>query len=185
MDLTKTIENRKSTKKFSTKEPKWRDIIACIDVTRYAPMAGNNYSLRFIIVDDKNIIDKLAEAAEQPFIRQAHYVVVAVTNPLKTVNAYEERGRAFLRQQAGAAIQNFLLKIEEKKLATCWIGYFVEYLVKEALKIPDNINVEAMFPIGYEAEKPKTRKLKIELDKILFFNKYGERRMGKENSINA
>jgi hypothetical protein len=45
------------------------------------------------------------------------------------------------------------------------------------LKIPDNVNVEAIFPIGYEYEKPRTRHAKIDLDRILYFNSYGDKKM--------
>ena len=176
MELSKTIQNRHSVRKFKSKKPDWRDIIECIDAARYAPMAGNIYSLKFVLVDDRKKIQKLAEAAQQQFISQAHYVVVACSNPSRTINAYE-KGEIFCRQQAGAAMQNFLLKIQEKGLATCWIGCFVEKLVKETLKIPEKIQVEALFPLGYEFEKQRTRKIKIDIDRILYFNKYGNKKM--------
>jgi len=177
MELDRTIQNRHCVRKFSNKKPNWRTIIECIDVARYAPMAGNNYTLKFIMIDDEEKIQQLAEAAQQPFINQAKFVVVACSNPSRTKNAYGERGEVFCRQQAGAAIQNFLLKIEEAGLATCWVGYFVEEQVKRILKIPAEWNVEALFPIGYEYEKPRTKKAKIDLDRILYFNYYDNKKM--------
>ena len=59
MDLDKVIHSRKSTKKFGDKKPDWRDIIECIDAMRYAPMAGGNFSLKFILVADKEKITKV------------------------------------------------------------------------------------------------------------------------------
>ena len=115
MKLDEAIQNRRSIRKFNTKKPDWRDIIECIDVARYAPMAGNNYTLRFILIDDKEKIQKIAKAAQQDFVSQAKYVVVVCSNPSKTTNTYE-KGEIFCRQQAGAAIQNFLLKIERAKI---------------------------------------------------------------------
>jgi len=182
MDLDKAIKSRQSVRKFSSKKPDWRDIIECIDSVRYAPMAGNYFSLKFIVVDDKKKIEKLAEAAQQDFILKAQYVVVVCTNPKTTLNAYEERGKIYCRQQAGAAIQNFLLKIQEKGLSTCWVGYFVDEQIKNELKIPANINVEAIFPIGYELGKTR-KKSKINIDHILFFNKYKEKKMQKPKNL--
>ncbi|MGD9275590.1 MAG: nitroreductase family protein [Candidatus Pacearchaeota archaeon] len=176
MDLTKAIYKRRSVKKYSKKKPDWRDIVEAIDASRHAPMAGNNFSLKFIIIDDEEKIKKLASAAQQQFIQNAQYVVVACTNPSRTINAYEERGKIYCRQQAGAAIQNFLLKLEERKLATCWVGHFVEKLIKEAVGVPEDIDVEAIFPIGYEQGKTP-KKSKTELRNILYFNKYGKKGM--------
>ncbi len=178
MELDKAITSRKSVKKFSKKKPDWRKIIEAIDMTRYAPMAGNFFSLKFILVSDKEKIQKLAEASQQEFISDAQYVVVVCSAPSRTLNAYEEHGKNYLKQQAGAGIQNFLLKLEEFGLATCWIGHFIDEQVKKILEIPKEINTEAFFPIGYEKENAKTNpKRKIELDRILYFNEYGKRRM--------
>ena len=189
MNLDKAIKERKSVKHFSNKKPSWKDIIECIDATRFSPMAGNLFPLRFIIVSDKEKIQKLADATQQPFVGEAQYIVVVCSDCKIVLNAYEERAEKFCRQEAGAAIENFLLKLEEKSLKTCWGGYFVDYLIKEALKIPKEVEVEAIFPIGYESKKlgttPKATKRKIELDDVLYFDTYKNKRMKKEKSMNV
>lgn len=177
MELDRAIKNRHSVKKFKDKKPDWRDIIECIDFARYAPMAGSNYSLKFILVSDKNKVEKLADACQQPFVGKAHYIIVVCSNPSRTTNAYGKRGEVYVRQQAGAAIQNFLLRLEETGLSTCWIGHFTEEEVKRILNIPEHIQVEAFFPIGYEFEKKYTRKEKIDLDNVLYFNEYDNKKM--------
>ncbi len=184
MGVERLIKARRSIRKFKSSKPDWREIIECIDSTRYAPMAGNNFSLKFILVDDENKIQKLAEAAQQDFVKDAQYVVVVCTTPGRTETAYGDRGKIYLKQQAGAAIQNFLLKLTECKLATCWVGHFVDEQVKEALNIPKEIEVEAMFPIGYAYEKPKEKRY-IDLDAVLYFNKYGNKRMKEEPKLSA
>ena len=187
MDLDKAIKSRKSVKHYSPKKPNWRNIIECIDSMRFAPMAGNLFPLRFILVSDENKIKKIAEACQQPFIDKAQYIVVVCNDCKLVLNAYEERAEKFCRQEAGAAIQNFLLKLEEKGLKTCWVGYFVDYLIKEALKIPQEIDVEAIFPIGLPTKKPgtkpKSEKRKIDLDNVLYFDDYKNKRMKKKESI--
>jgi len=185
MELDKAIKSRSSVKKFNSKKPDWRHIIECIDAARYAPIAGGNYTLKFIIIDDPEKIRSIAEACQQHFVAQAHYVVVACSVPGRLVNAYGKQGEVYLRQQAGAAMQNFLLKIEDLGLSTCWVGYFVESQIKRALNVPEEANIEAVFPIGFEYEKKRTRKAKIDLDNILYFNSYGERRMKPIKKMNV
>lgn len=185
MDLNKIIKSRKSVKKFSSKKPNWRDIIEAIDSARYAPMAGNNYTVKFILIDNPEKIQKLADCAQQDFIAKAHYVVVVCSNPSRPINAYDKEGEIYVRQQAGAAIQNFLLKLQESGLSTCWIGYFVENEVKNLLNIPDNVNVEAFFPIGYEHVRSRTKRAPIDLDRILYFDKYGQKKMKQPKKLNV
>ena len=177
MDLNKAIHSRRSVKKFSSQKPDWRDIIEAIDSVRYAPMAGGNYSLRFILVDNKEKIIKIADSAQQDFIKKVDFIVVACSKPSRTINSYGKDGEVYFRQQAGAAIENFLLSVQNYGLGTCWIGHFVESEVKKLLAIPDDVHVEALFPIGYEFKKPRTKKVPIDLDKILYFNKYGDKKM--------
>lgn len=170
------IKKRKSVKKFSDKKPNWRDIVECIDSARYSPMAGNNFSLRFILISDPKKIQKIADASQQPFISQAQYVVAVYSDPSITINKFEKRGEIYLRQQAGAGIQNFLLMIQKKGLSTCWVGHFVDSIIKKELGISAGVNLEAVFPIGYELGKTSKRR-KIELDRILYFDKSGNKRM--------
>ena len=183
MELDRAIQKRRSVRKFNfKKKPDWRTIIECIDSARFAPMAGNNYTVKFILVDDEEKISEIAEFCQQDFVGHVKYIVVACSNPSRTENEFGDAGKVYTRQQAGAAIENFLLKITESGLSTCWVGYFVEEQIKKILSIPDGINVEAIFPIGYEGEKPKTRKAKIDLNRILYFNSYGNVKMKKIHS---
>jgi len=182
MEFDKLIKSRKSVRKFKDKKPDWRDIIECIDFVRYIPVAGGDYTLKFILVDDKEKIEKIAKAAQQSFISQVHYLVVACSTTSRTINSFGERGEIYLKQQAGAAIQNFLLKVEEKGLSTCWIGHFVDEQIKRELKIPENVNLEAVFPIGYEFKKQKPKR-KIDLDRILYFKEYKRKKMKKHKKV--
>jgi nitroreductase len=177
MELDKAIKGRHSVRKFSDKKPNWRTIIECIESARYAPMAGNNYTVKFIMVDNEEKIQEIAEACQQEYVGSVKFIVVACSNPKRTINEYGKEGEKWIRQQAGAAIQNFLLKIEDSGLATCWVGYFVEEQIKRILKIPKEWDVEALFPIGYEYPKARTRRAKIELDRILYFNYYDNKKM--------
>ena len=54
------------------------------------------------------------------------------------------------------------------------MGAFSDEMLKMELGIPDFIDVEALFPIGYEARGHKTKqKPKPTLDSRIYFGKYG------------
>lgn len=182
MDLDKAIKSRSSVRKFKSKKPDWRDIIECIDSARFIPRAGGSYNLKFILVDNSESIKKIAEACQQDFVATAQYVIVVCSNSTRLVNAYGKQGEVYSRQQAGAAIQNLLLKIEDVGLSTCWVGYFVENQIKHELKVPEDSNIEAVLPIGYELDKKRTKKEPIDLDRILYFNTYNKTKMQKDDN---
>ena len=182
MQLDKVIDGRCSVRKFKEKKPKWRDIIKAVDAGRKAPLAGNIPTLKFIIVSEPILIAKLAEASQQNFIANAPYVVVVCSDILNTIRSYDERGRRYAYQQAGAAIENFLLKITELGLSTCWVGAFVDEHVKQTLKIPELVQVEALFPIGYAMRREK-QKIKPGLDRVLRFNYWKQKTMVPEKRV--
>lgn len=181
MELEEAIKKRKSCRNFSVKKPNWRDVVQVLDYARFAPMAGNLFSVKFIVVSDKEKIEKIAEACQQEFVGKVHYLIVVVSDRESVKKNYDFFEKEFGAQQAGAAIQNILLGITEKGLATCWVGFFDENIIKKTLSIPEKMCVEAVLPIGYEHAFMKGReKEKINLDSIVFFEKYGKKHMGED-----
>lgn len=181
MQLDKAIEERRSVRRYSTKKVDWKKIIEAIDAANKAPLAGNIYSLKFVLVDDKEKIKKLAEASQQSFFENVDYLVAVCTDKTSLVKSYDERGEIYARQQAGAAIENFLLKIVDLGLASCWIGAFVDDEVKDILGIPkavhEDINVEALLPVAYEMPGYKKERRRAVLDNVLWFNKWKNQNM--------
>ena len=177
MKLKDAIENRVDVKRFDLKKPDWRKIIRAIDFARFGSSAGNNFSVRFILVTDEDVISKLADASQQSFIGKAKSVVVVASDPASLVRSYEERGVKYCRLQAGVAIQNFLLGLEEEKLVTSWVWYFEDEQVKRVLGIPESVNVEGIFPVGAQTKVSGKAKRNVKLENVLFFGKYGEKKM--------
>ena len=176
MELDKAIRLRHSVRRFSSRNVNWRDIIKAIDAARLAPLAGNIPTLRFLVVFEPEKIRQLSEACQQDFVGTAEYIVVVCSVPGQVRRSYDERGERYIAQQAGAAIENFLLKITELGLSTCWVGAFVDEQVKRVLQIPEDVIVEGLFPIGYELGKSK-QKPKPSLDETLYFNTWKNKYM--------
>jgi nitroreductase len=177
MELDDAIKERHSIRRFTTKKPSYDELIACIDAANSSPLAGNIPTLRFIVVDDKEIIEKIAEGCQQSFIENAKFLVVVCSDPSQCVRSYNERGNIYSRQQAGAAIENFLLRATDLGLASCWVGAFADEIIKRILVIPESANVEAILPLGYEMPKAGKQRKKGNLDSTLFFNKWKQKNL--------
>ncbi len=177
MQLKDAIKKRKSVRRFLDKKPDWRKILQAIDMARFAPLAGSQTSWKFILIDDKDKIDEIAEASQQDFVGKVSYIVAVVSDDTKLVRSYDEAGIKFGRQQAGAAIQNFLLALTELGLSTCWVGWFSEAQIKRVLRVPESCVVEAIFPVGLETKIKTPEKNRYDLDDVVYFNKWGNPRM--------
>ena len=185
MDFDKVVKGRKSVRKFKSKKPDWRDIIEAVDFALKIPLAGNIPSLKFILVSDVKKIQDLADACQQDFISQASYVVVVCSDPKDVVRSYDlEMGERYIRQQAGASIEQFLLKLVDLGLAGCWVGSFVEDQIRRTLRIPEEIFIEAVIPIGYSMDS-SAKKSKPDLDRSLYFNEYKYKFMKPRKEVEA
>ena len=155
MDVDKAIHTRRSIRDFSNKKVKWADVLEAIDAANQAPFAGNINNLKFLIVQEKETIEYLTQCCQQSWISDAQFIVVVCAETKKLEDLYDMHGKTYSKQQAGAAIQNFLLKITELGLASCWVGAFSEHQVKRKLEIPENYEVEALLPVGHASKKTK------------------------------
>ena len=188
MQFKSLIRKRRSIDKFllGKKTADWRKILRAVDSVRFIPSAGNQYNMKWILISDRDVISQFADASQQAFVRSASYVVVCVSDPSVLTRLYGEDGERYTAQQAGAAIENFLLALTEEGLATTWVGHFYEDMIKSLLKIPDDKVVEAFFPIGIEGKNSSTRRPpKVELDNVVFFGEWGNRIMEPETRVTA
>ncbi|MCK4721500.1 nitroreductase family protein, partial [bacterium] len=54
------------------------------------------------------------------------YIIVVCSDITQLKRSYGSRAEMYGRQQAGAVIENILLKVTDLKLASCWVGAFDE-----------------------------------------------------------
>src|SRR4030042_5292692 len=155
MDFDKVIKKRASIRNYSDKKIKYDKVIDAIEAANLAPSPGNLSIIRYVVVEDRETINNLADACQQDFIKDAKVLVVICSDSKKVKLMYDKRTDKYVKQHVGAAIENFLLKITEMKLASCWVGAFSEVTVKNALGVPEDIDVEAILPVGYQTTADK------------------------------
>ena len=106
--------------------------------------------------------------------RQVEQELKQLQDSDKKKKVTEEKRQKELEKQASEAKEKRL--VEEKKLAACWVGHFGEGQIKRILKVPDKGQIEAVIPIGYEFKKERPSK-KVDLDAVLYFESYGNKKM--------
>ncbi|MBS3088738.1 nitroreductase family protein [Candidatus Pacearchaeota archaeon] len=173
MEFDKVVRKRKSSNQFSGKKVSWKDVLEAIDLANQGPFAGNHNNLHFLIVEELNTIKDLANCCEQSWISNSNILIVVCSDDTHLEDLYGERGRIYSRQQAGAAIQTLLLALTDLGISSCWVGAYTDEFVKQKLKIPQHINIEAIIPVGYEKKMPgDEKKKKKELESVLYWEEW-------------
>ena len=162
MEFNKVIKKRKSARDFNKKFVSFKDILESISSALEGPFSGNHNNLHFLIIENPETIKKISKHCQQIWIQNSKLLVIVCSDERHLEETYGERGRVYSKQQAGAAIATLLLKLTDLSIDSCWVGSYTDDLLKEILKIPQHIQIEAIIPTGYESKnlaKPKKKKL--------------------------
>jgi len=170
METLKAIKKRVSVRKFKDKPIKKTLLFKILEAARYTPSAGNCQTWRFIVLDDKEVINRIAKATLQPEVfYNVPYVVVVCSDQAKMRRLFPQRGELYAIQEVAAAIQNILLAATDYGVDSLWVGAFADETVKAVLQIPQDIEVYAILPFGYRGEVPYKSK-KMMLPHLVVFN---------------
>ncbi|MBA7584449.1 putative NAD(P)H nitroreductase [subsurface metagenome] len=181
MVLLDLIKHRKSVRDFLETPVEREKIMMCLEAARQAPSASNSQPWRFIVVDDKELKDRLCDAAFgglyfiNSFCKTAPVIVVVISEKSKFLARIGGmfRGTKFYLIDIGAACEHFVLEAEDLGLGTCWIGWFNERAVKSVLNIPKNKKIDILIALGYyDREKLGPEHEREPMDKIASFNSY-------------
>jgi nitroreductase len=181
MALLDLIKQRKSVRDFLDRPVEREKIMMCLEVTRLAPSECNSQPWRFIVVDDKQLKNKLCDAAFSgiysinSFCKKAPVLVVIISEKSKFIARVGGmfRGTKYYLIDIGIAGEHFVLEAEDLGLGTCWIGWFNERAVKSILSIPQNKKIDILIALGYyDGEKLGPEHGREPMEKIASFNSY-------------
>ncbi len=169
MDVFTAISQRSSVRAYKETDIGEDKLKKVLEAGRLSPSASNRQDWKFIIVKSKETRKKLANAAfGQAFIGEAPVVVVACATESKSIMAC---GQPAYTVDLSIAFSFMILEAWELGLGTCWIGAFKEEEVKKILKVPEQVRVVAMSPLGYPNQAP-SQKSRKSLDQIVCLEKY-------------
>ena len=181
MALLDLVKHRKSVRDFLDVPVEREKIMMCLEAARLAPSACNSQPWKFIVVDDRQLKDKLCNAAfggiysVNSFCKMAPVMVVVVSEKSKFLARIGGmfRGTKYYLIDIGIAGEHFVLQAEDLGLGTCWIGWFNEQAVKSVLNIPKYKKIDILIALGYyDREKLGPEHGREPIDKIASFNSY-------------
>lgn len=171
------LQKRRSIRKFQDKKVEDEKINTLIEAALRAPSGGAKNPWEFVVVTDRDILEKLSTAKEHgsALIKGAALGMVVCADPAKQDIWIED-----------AAIASTIIHLTAASLGlgSCWIQIRermhkgnepAEHYITELLGLPKNLKVLSMVAIGYPAEeKPPHEKEKLPYDKI-HRNHYGKK----------
>ncbi|MHA1732652.1 MAG: nitroreductase family protein [Promethearchaeota archaeon] len=169
MDFSEVVKKRRSVRKF-TPDPVPEDKLELIlEAGRLAPTWANKQGVRFVVVRDPERVRALTDAVGQKWTKNAHTFVVACIKAMGS--GKNKNGLEYFPVDAAICMEHVILAATNEGLGTCWIGYFDEKGVQEALEIPKRFRVVAITPLGYPDQDPGPQE-RLPLEKVVYWDKF-------------
>ena len=180
MDFLELVSSRQSVRAFDPERSVEKDKIErIIETARLAPSACNAQPWSFVLVDDPELKNKVADATSSRVLGMNHFTKQAPVHLLlveENVNISSGIGgwikkKDYAQMDLGIVAAHIVLAAQAEGLGTCIVGWFDEDKVKDLLHIPASKRVWLDIVIGYGTQ-PLRKKNRKTIDKILSYNRY-------------
>ena len=154
MEFMELVRSRRSIRKYEPKEIPEEKLANILEAARLAPSAGNRQAWKFIVIREKEMKAKVAEAcSKQLWMGDASVIIVGCWLSMP------DAGDIRLARDATIAMEHIVLAAVNEGLGTCWIGANEERVnaLRPLLQIPPEVGVNGSITIGYPAAQPREK----------------------------
>ena len=169
------IKSRRSMRKFTTEELTQEEVVTLLKAALMSPTSKRTNCWQFIVVDDKETLEKLSycKEASASFIKDAALAIVVTADPMVSDVWIEDASIASIMIQ---------LQAEDLGLGSCWVqlrerftasGIPSNEYVHEVLDLPLQLQALSIIAIGHKGmERKPFDESHLQWEKI-HINKYG------------
>lgn len=146
--------SRRSIRKYiKGKEVEDEKVEYILKAAMYAPSANNKRNWEFIVVKNRDTLNKIMDVHPYAKMLETASMAVVVCGDLS-----DESGKLYWQQNCSAALENMMLAAKAKDLGTVWLGVAPrEERMNEIIKLfnlPDNIKPLGIVVVGYPDGEP-------------------------------
>jgi len=152
-EVTQTILGRRSIRKFASDPvaPETRDLL--LECAFAAPSAHNRRPCEFIVIEDRAVLDALAEAHDSgKMLRQAPLAIAVCAETA----GYPEGDRAWI-EDCAAALENILLAARSVGLEGVWLKVMDRHprneKIRPVLGVPGSVEIVGIAALGRGLEE--------------------------------
>lgn len=181
MKIEECIKSRRSVRKYSEEEISNEVLSEIVDLARFSPSWKNTQVVRYHVVKNPDIKEKIAQNCVLGFEFNAKTIVrckaLVIVSVVTKISGYEKDGSYSTSQEdrwemfdAGIANQTFCLAAHSKGVGSVILGVFDENKIRQYISLSENERVTNLIALGYPLESAKSgppRKEVVELLDII------------------
>ena len=178
-DLLELINFRQSDRAYLDKDIEKEKIARILEAGRLAPSACNAQPWRFIVIDNPELKNKIADCTSSKALGMNHFtkqapvhIVIVEEKANFTSNAGSLiKGKHFPLIDIGITAEHICLQASAEGLGSCMLGWFDESKVKKLLNVPKSKRVPLIITLGYPAKETREKRRK-DISDITSYNSY-------------
>lgn len=174
MDVYEVIQRRESCRAYDSSRPVEREkLTRILEAARLAPSASNGQPWRFVVVEDRALLDQLAPLTHGPgfnrFVQEAPCLIAVWEGPtnLSARFAARHKQQQFPSMDIGLAVGQLCLAATAEGLGTCIIGWFEEAKAKALLGIPEQERLRLIVTVGYDQGQPPRPRVRKPMEELV------------------
>ena len=177
MEFAELAGIRQSVRSYSGKAVEEEKLMQCIETARLSPSANNSQPWRFVVVDEPELRDRIADAAAgmgmNKFVRQAPVIIAVVLEKQNMLSAVGSviQDKEYGLLDIGIAANQLCLQAAALGLGTCMVGWFDENKVKRLLGVDKKRRIPLLITLGY-SDAPVRQKVRKPFEEIYGRNRY-------------
>ncbi|HEX7033885.1 MAG TPA: nitroreductase family protein [Nitrososphaera sp.] len=164
MNVFDCIATKLDVREFSPHDVPFEIKRRVLEAARMTGTGLNTQHWRFILVDGKDQLKKLAEdSTSGTWVAGANFAIIVLTNPSYNFHLID----------AGRVLQNMQLAAWEKGVASGIFTGIKEEKLRNDFAIPKELSIALIAAFGYPAGNLIGKKDRVSLDKLAYHEKYG------------
>lgn len=157
--ILNAIAKRSSIREYTGEAVSRDQLETIIKAGMAAPSAMNHQPWEFVAIDDRALLDKLGDVL--PYAKMLHKAGAAIAVCGNVEKDCPAPYNSIWIHDCSAATENILLAVEALGLGAVWTAVepsdALVAVVKDALKLPDNVVPLCVIPIGHPAVEAKPK----------------------------
>lgn len=164
MDAFECIATKLDVREFAQKQVSSEIKLKILESARLTGTGLNTQHWRFIMVQEKGNLKKLAEdSTSGGWVSGANFAIIVLTNPKYRFHLID----------AGRVVQDMQLAAWNYGVVSCVFTGINEGKLRNDFGIPDELNPSIILGFGYPARNIRGKKNRLQLNELVFYEKYG------------
>lgn len=156
MEFFQLVQERYSVRSYRSQPVEEEKLQLVLQAARLAPTAANKQPFQIVVIHTAGREAELKRLYNRDWFVQAPLVIALCALPEQGWTRRQD-GKNYAVVDAAIVMDHLVLAATDLGLGTCWIAAFDPAAAREVLGLPAGVELVALTPLGYPADRPGTK----------------------------